>query len=420
MSRIKSVRGTRDFYPEEMATRQWLYQNIRNVSEAFGSQEYDGPFLERMDLYAAKSGEELVREQSYVFPDRNAELIALRPELTPSLARMVAQLGKGISLPLRWWSFGPFWRYERTQKGRSREFFQWNIDLIGVDAPEADVEVVAVACALFRRAGLTPEQIRIRVNNRRLAEEILTGSGINPSDLSAAYQVIDRKDKLTDEAWDSYAESRGFSPDQIAKMKAVLADTEAWRRSDELVAFFSAADALKINDYLEFDPSIIRGLDYYTGTVYEARDTGGEFRSILGGGRYDDLVSAVGGEPVTATGFAMGDVVFTLVLESFGLTPDLRPNPAQIFVPTFDEDLRAETLKLVTELRDAGYAVEWYPTATKLAKQFKYSDKQGIPISIILGPDEVENNQVTIKQMAGGEQKSVPREELLYHLETLI
>ncbi len=419
MTTIKSVRGTRDFYPEAMSTRQWLYRKIRRASESFGYQEFDGPFLEKVELYAAKSGEELVREQSYVFPDRGGELIALRPELTPSLARMVAQLGRGAVLPLRWWSFGPFWRYERTQKGRSREFFQWNIDLIGVDRAEADAELLAVACELFRSTGLKPDLVRIKVNNRRLAENQLNKIGIEGTTLSEAYQLIDRKEKMTASDWKDYAASIGFSTNQINAMLEMLSLEDAWRGSPELVAFFATAEALGISDYVEFDASVIRGLDYYTGTVYEARDIAGDFRSILGGGRYDHLVSAIGGEPVTATGFAMGDVVFSLVLESFGLTPELRTNPAQIFIPSFDAELMGPTLQLTSELRNAGYRVEWYPMPVKLAKQFKYSDRQGIPISILLGPDEVESGTVAVKDMKSGEQEMVLRMDLPDYLEKL-
>jgi histidyl-tRNA synthetase len=420
MSTIKSVRGTRDFYPENMSIRQWLYRNIREVSELFGYQEFDGPFLERLELYAAKSGEELVKEQSYVFPDRSGELIALRPELTPSLARMVAQLGRGLTLPLRWWSFGPFWRYERTQKGRSREFFQWNIDLIGVDAPEADAEIVAVACELFSKSGLTPDQIRIKVNNRRLAESKLRQIGIGEDAQAAAYHLIDRKEKMTSDDWDDYSVSKGFNNEQIAQMKDMLTQSDSWKDSSELIAFFDAAESLGISSYIEFDPSVIRGLDYYTGTVYEARDTAGEFRSILGGGRYDHLVSAIGGEPVTATGFAMGDVVYSLVLETYGLTPELRSNPSQIFLPTFDEMSKRETLRLATELRESGFSLEWFPSPAKLSKQFKYADRQGIPIGVVLGPEEIQNGTVTVKQMKSGDQETIKRDELLPYLQKLL
>lgn len=416
MAKIQPVRGTRDFYPEDMAFRQWLYARIREASERFGYQEYDGPYLERLELYAAKSGEELVKEQSYVFPDRSGTMIALRPELTPSLARMVAQRGKALLLPLRWWSFGPFWRYERTQKGRSREFFQWNIDLIGVDSPAADAEVPAVAATLFQSVGLTPEIIRIKVNNRRLMERKLHEIGIGERLRSQVFHLIDRKDKLSPKDWQAYAIELGLEPDQLNRLTGLLDEREAWRDSDELAAFFQAADSLGVADYLEYDPTIIRGLDYYTGTVYEARDVRGLHRAILGGGRYDDLVAAMGGEKIPATGFAMGDVVFRLLLEDYDLFPALRPNPAQVFVASFDEATVPDALSLASELRRAGLQVEWYPEPVRLSRQLKYADRQGIPYAVIVGPDELKAGQVAIKDMRTGEQQTVTRGQLIEHL----
>ncbi len=420
MAKIQPVRGTRDFYPEDMAFRQWLYARIREASERFGYQEYDGPYLERLELYAAKSGEELVKEQSYVFPDRSGTMIALRPELTPSLARMVAQRGNALLLPLRWWSFGPFWRYERTQKGRSREFFQWNIDLIGVDNPSADAEVAAVAAALFQSIGLTPDIIRIKVNNRRLAERKLAEIGIGEDLRSSVFHLIDRRDKLDEEGWQAYALEIGLDAAQRDRLMILLEDLQAWQESDELVAFFEAAEALGAGDYLEYDPTIIRGLDYYTGTVYEARDVRGLHRAILGGGRYDDLVAAMGGGKIPATGFAMGDVVFRLLLGDYELLPRLRPNPADVFVTTFDENTKAEAMRLSTELRAEGFQVEWYPEAVRLSRQFKYADRQGIPFAVIAGPDEIRAGQVSLKDLRSGEQETLPRERLSPRLRKLI
>jgi histidyl-tRNA synthetase len=419
MSMIQPVRGTRDFYPEDMAFRSWLYEKIRAVSESYGYQEYDGPFLERLELYAAKSGEELVKEQAYVFEDRGGSEVALRPELTPSLARMVAQHGKAVLLPIRWWSFGPFWRYERTQKGRSREFFQWNIDLIGVDSPAADAEVVAVGAMLLESVGLKPEMIRIKINNRRLVENQLAQLDISGAMLTKTFQVIDRREKMSDQEWQGYADEQGLSDTQINGLKSLLDQNSAWEQSEELVAFFNATEALGVSDYIEYDPTIIRGLDYYTGTVYEARDIAGNHRSILGGGRYDDLVSAVGGDPISATGFAMGDVVFQLVMEESGVLPELRPNPANFFITTFDEETATESMRLAAELRTAGFRVEWYPEPVRLPRQFKYADRQGIPYTLILGPDEIRSDTVAVKDMRTGEQNSVPRDELIGHIKDL-
>ena len=272
MKPILPVKGTRDFYPKELAIRRWLYEQIRSVSEQFGYQEYDGPFLEKVDLYAAKSGEELVKEQSFIFPDRGGEMIALRPELTPSLARMVAERSKSLTRPIRWWSFGPFWRYERPQKGRAREFFQWNIDLLGIVSNEADAEITAVADAFFQKVGLQPEQVKIHVNNRRLAEGQLQSIGIQGEDRDKVFRLIDRKDKLDPEAWQAYALDIGLSNNQIKSLEAILLNQNAWEGSDELQGFFSACELMGVSHYMVYDPTVIRGLDYYTGTVYEARD----------------------------------------------------------------------------------------------------------------------------------------------------
>jgi histidyl-tRNA synthetase len=408
MSSIQSVKGARDFYPEDLAFRRWLYQQIRSVSERFGYQEYDGPFLERLELYSARSGEELVKEQSFVFPDRGGELIALRPELTPSLARMVAARRKQLSMPLRWWSFGPFWRYERPQRGRTREFFQWNIDLLGVASPAADAELAAVAAAFFAAVGLAPDQVRILVNDRRLAEAQLAELGVPAERRPALFRLMDRRDRLSASAWQSEAEAAGITAELRRGLQDVLEDREAWRTSQPLTEFFEAAQELGAGHYLSFDPRVIRGLDYYTGIVFEAQDVSGDFRAILGGGRYDDLVSAVGGDPIPSTGFAMGDVVVGLLLAKYGAAPRLRPSPSEVLVLTFDTDRQKAALALAARLRAEGVRAEWYPAAERMAKQLKYADRLGIPLAIILGPEELSQQALTLKDLRSGEQERVP------------
>jgi histidyl-tRNA synthetase len=420
MAAIAPVKGTRDFFPEDMAFRRWLYDRIRTVSEQFGYQEYEAPFLERLDLYAAKSGEELVKDQSFVFPDRGGELVALRPELTPSLARMVATRSRRLPRPIRWWSYGPFWRYERPQKGRSREFFQWNIDLLGIDSPQADAEIATIAAIFFQSVGLSPSEVLIKVNSRRLAESQLSAIGV-PADLRpAVFRLIDRRDKLSPQEWKDYAQEIGLDESQLSGLKELLEDQEAWRTSEELVAFFEAVEMMNAGEYMQYDPSVIRGLDYYTGIVFEARDAAGDERAILGGGRYDNLVADVGGDPLPGVGFAMGDVVTGLVLEKYGAKPNLRPNPADIFVSTFDEASRPETLRLTAELRAAGLRVEWYPEITRLPKQLKYADRQGIPLAAILGPEEIKTDQVAIKDMKTGEQLKVSRKDAPTRIKQLL
>jgi histidyl-tRNA synthetase len=407
-NKVQAVKGARDFYPEQMMLRNWLYANMRAAAQAFGYQEYDGPFLETLDLYAAKSGEELVKEQSFVFNDRGGDQVALRPELTPSLARMVAARQQQLPRPIRWWSFGPFWRYERPQKGRSREFFQWNVDLLGVDSPAADADVAAVAVTFFQRLGLTPGEIKLQFNNRRLMDAQLAALGLTGSK-TAVFRLIDRRDRMSAEAWERYAGEVGLTPEQLDGLNTLLGNAQLWKQSDECLAFVESAEALGIGPYLVYDPTVIRGLDYYTGTVLEARDREGEFRAILGGGRYDNLVGDVGGDRLPGVGFAMGDMVIGLVAQKYGKVPALRPSPAQVLVTQFSQETAAEALRLAAELRSAGVRAEWYPEPAKLDRQLKYADATGVRFAALLGPDEVAQGVVTIKDLAARTQSTTPR-----------
>lgn len=411
-NKIQTVKGARDFYPEAMAQRQWLYANMRAAVQQFGYQEYDGPFLETLELYAAKSGEELVKEQAFVFNDRGGEQVTLRPELTPSLARMVAARQALLPRPIRWWSFGPFWRYERPQKGRAREFFQWNVDLLGVDSPAADAELAAVVVTFFRLVGLTPAQIRLKFNNRRLMDGEIAALGLTEIK-SKVFRLIDRREKMNPEAWATYAGEQGLTPEQFDELQAVLNNRDLWRKSDEAQAFVTAAEALGVSDFLEYDPTVIRGLDYYTGNVLEAWDCDGEFRSILGGGRYDNLVADVGGQPVPGVGFAMGDMVMGLVAQKFQKVPALRPSPAEVLVTIFDKTGIAESLRLATELRAGGVKAEWYPEPAKLDRQLKYADATGVRYAAIVGPDELARGQVTLKDLSNRTQATVERAQVV-------
>jgi histidyl-tRNA synthetase len=419
---IQSVKGTRDFYPEQMAIRVWLYNAIRGVSESFGYQEYEAPMLESLELYASRSGDELVKEQAFAFTDRGGSEITLRPELTLSLARMIAQKQKELNFPVRWWSFGPFWRYERPQKGRTREFFQWNVDMLGVSSPEADAETAAVLATFFQSVGLSPHQVIIKVNNRRLMEDRFDALDIPPDQRPAVSSWVDRRDKMSPEAWTDYGKEIGLSPEQITKMKEILADKDLWKQSAELRRFFAVIVALGLSQYFEFDPSIMRGLLYYTGTVFEAWEVGGDIkRSILGGGRYDNLTRDVGGDPIPGVGFAMGDVVIGLILDKYGLLPkDLNINPAPVLVTVFDEDRLLESFKLASELRRAGLPVVCYPEAARLQKQFKYADRIGAKVTLVLGPDELEKGQVAVKNLVKGEQVSVAREALVDTVRSIV
>lgn len=409
---IQTVKGARDFYPEEMALRNYLYAKARAASQAFGYQEWDGPFLETLDLYAAKSGEELVKKQSFVFADRGGDEVTLRPELTPSLARMIAARQGSLTFPVRWWSFGPFWRYEQPQKGRSREFFQWNIDMLGVNSPEADAELLAIAATFLRSVGLDPQRATIFVNNRRLMDSQFDALGIVPEKRLDVSNLVDRRSKMDPSQWDANALDLGLNQAQLDGLKSLLADYDLWKKSEELTRLFAALEALGVKEYVKFDPNIMRGLLYYTGTVFEAFDqTGGVRRAILGGGRYDNLLADVGGQPLSGVGFAMGDVVIGIVLKEAGLLPDFDPTPSSVLVTVFDEKLWMTSYALSSELRAAGLNVITFPEPAKLPKQFKYADKMKMRVVVTVGPDEAEKGLVAVKNLSNGEQVIVARAE---------
>jgi histidyl-tRNA synthetase len=420
-TKIQAVKGTREFYPEQMALRNFINDKVRAASQAFGYVEWDAPFIETIDLYAAKSGEELVKKQSFVFTDRGGDEVTLRPELTPSLARMIAAKQGELTFPVRWWSFGPFWRYESPQKGRAREFFQWNIDLLGADSPEADAELIAVAATFLRSVGLDPARAAILVNDRRLMVSQFDALGVPPEKRMDVSNLVDRRSKMEEPKWDAYALEIGLTQKQLDGLKQILGNFDLWKESEELVRLFAALDVLGVRDYVKFDPNIVRGLLYYTGTVFEAFDVSGSVRrAILGGGRYDNLLADVGGNPLPAVGFAMGDVVIGIILQEAGLVPEFSPSPASVLVTVFDQSLWLQSNALATELRSAGLNVMVYPEPAKLPKQFKYADKMKMKVAVTIGPDEAANGQVAVKNLGSGEQVIVTREAAVEKIRELL
>jgi histidyl-tRNA synthetase len=417
---IQPLKGTRDFYPQLMRRRNWLYGHIREVSESFGYEEYEGPYLEKITLYAAKSGDELVKEQAFVFPDRGGDMITLRPELTPTLARMIAQKQNELIFPLKWWSFGPFWRYERPQKGRTREFFQWNIDLLGVNSPIADAEIIAIAAEFFRMAGLTPEKVKLKVNNRKLMDAEIQRIGFSVDQKAMVLKLIDRKDKLSPDAWEKYVLEKEVTPSQLEELKSLLADKELWKKSPELSELFPVLEQMGVEGYVEYDPQVIRGLDYYTGMVFEARDATGENRAILGGGHYDNLVADVGGMPVPGVGFAMGDVVMSLLLEEQNLFPKQTAYSASVFITIFDTGSVGKSIALDTGLRKSGLKTYLYPEQAKLDKQLKFADRSGFRFVLILGPEEDAKGQVMLKDLKNHTQEAVDKKELPSRIRSLL
>lgn len=418
-SQLQPLRGFQDFYPPQMAARRWLFEKMRAVSQLFGYQEYEGPTLEPLALYTAKSSEELVRQQTFTLTDRGGEKLALRPELTPTLARMVAQKQAELPRPIRWFSIGPRWRYEKPQKGRSREFYQWDVDLLGVETPEADAEIIAIAAEFLKAVGLTPKEVVIKINDRRLMEKKLSFVEIPKTKIRAVFQAIDKKEKMAEKKWEAWLREIGLSDLQIKDLKGILKDKDFAGESEELTAIFATLKDWEVEDYVEFDPAIVRGLDYYTGTVFEARDRAGEFRAILGGGRYDNLVAVVGGPRLPGVGFAAGDKVLEEVLRKFGKWPKIKAVPTKVLVTIFNEEFWRDSLKIAHRLRKEGIPTELYLTPDKLDKQLKYADKQGIPYVIIFGPEEAEKGIILIKDLKTRKQTSLPPKKISSFLKGL-
>ncbi|MDP3450371.1 MAG: ATP phosphoribosyltransferase regulatory subunit, partial [Anaerolineaceae bacterium] len=355
-----------------------------------------------------------------VFPDRGGDLITLRPELTPSLARMVAQKQNELTYPLRWWSFGPFWRYERPQKGRSREFFQWNIDMIGVESAEADAELVGICVKFLKSVNVTPDQVKVLVNHRELIDVELGKLGVVSDLKKAVFKLIDRKDKLPFDKWQATALEAGLTQNQLEGVVTLLENKELWRESEYLSKVFSILEKMGVADYVEYDPKIIRGLDYYTGLVFEAWDVGGDGRSVLGGGHYSNLIGDVGGSPLGGVGFAMGDMMMNVILEKYGLLPQFETFEKTVLVTVFDEALMLSSVGFASELRSNGVKTICYPEISKLQKQFKYADRMGIELAVVIGPDEDAQGLITIKDLKSGSQETIKREDAAAKIQQML
>ncbi len=412
---ISPVKGTRDFYPEDQAFQNWLYSKFRETAELFGFQEYEGPTIESLDLYAAKSGEELVKKQAFTLTDQSGKTLALRPEMTPTLARMVAQKAGELTFPVKWFTYGRRFRYEKPQKGRAREFFQWDVDILGPENLEADAEVIAVAATLYQKLGLTPKEVKIKINDRKLLQERFLSVEIPEQKIVTAFRLADKKDKVSREDFIEMAKEEGLSEGQAKAILQILEEKNAYLDSPWLVKIFELLKKYGVAEYTEYDPAIVRGLEYYTRTVFEGWDAKKEFRSIGGGGRYDNLVADVDGkQKIPGVGFAMGDMVIAEILRAGNKYPVLQVNKTQVLVTVFSPELYDKSLEITNILRKENINTEIYldPSA-KIDKQLKYADKKEIPCAIIIGPVEEQQNKAVLKNLITREQKIIPQTDLV-------
>ena len=394
-------RGMRDFYPEDMAWRNRVFDAFRAAGEAAGFRQYDACVVESYELLARKAGEE-VGEQIYHFFDKSERHLALRAEMTPTLARMVAQRQKELSFPLKWTTIAQCFRYERMTKGRKREHYQWNLDIIGEDSVLAEAEVIGTACDALRRMGLSPADFKVHVSSRKFLGELLAKSGIAADRHAQVFLALDKRGKMPDAEIAAMLKDGGLSDAEIEATFAIM-ETKDYSACPELVELFRLAEIAGFADCLEFDISVIRGLSYYTGVVFECFDTKGEFRAIFGGGRYDNLLTTIGGEPTSAVGLGFGDVVVTELLKA-RLGEDAAAARKGVAIGFMFPEQRDAAVALAARLRKSGECVDLALRSQKPKKFFSHAAESGAAKAVFLGPDDVEKGVARMKDLSTREE----------------
>lgn len=429
---FNSLPGFREFYPEECARRNYLFDAFRRVALRFGFKEYDAPVLEPLDLYIEKSGDEIV-SQLFNFTDRGDREVALRPELTPSLARLVGAKASSLPMPVKWFNIGEHYRYERPQKGRLRAFYQFNGDILGESGTAADAELISLLVEILRALGLTEKDFRIRLSDRTLWFLFLEGLGFEEAKSLEILSILDKSEKISVEKTNAlYQEILGAKAKETAlkieKLRTIQ-DLEELRkfldsedlntaskekldaRLEDWTTLIGYLGGLGAKSFVQVDLGIVRGLAYYTGFVFEAFENEGQFRALAGGGRYNDLVAKLGGPELPAAGFAIGDVTLTDCLDRRNLLPRGTENP-EIITILGGETERLEAIKDITNLRRAGFSVAYPLKNQGFGKQFKSAGKSGAKIALIYGGDELSEGKVKIRNLSTGEENLVARSEL--------
>ena len=411
-------KGARDFYPEDKRLQKYMFGKIRTVVESFGYEEYDAPILEPLDLYLAKTGEEIVNEQTYVFEDRGGRKVVIRPEMTPTVSRMVAARRQELVYPLRWYSIPNLWRYERPQKGRLREHWQLNVDIFGVADVAAEHEIILVADQIFKAFGAKPGMYSIKLNSRKFMDYVLSEYiDFDEVQRTSVAKLIDRMHKMDPEDFVTQLDALCTPSQREAGAVERLAAVLQTKQPSEL------PDALKGNEYItelqnvlqqlsdagvtnaEFDVTIMRGFDYYTDIVFEVNDTSPDNnRAMLGGGRYDGLVGLFGVEPVPTVGFGFGDVTLAEFLRGHDLLPSLK-SETHLYVILIG-DVAAKAQSVLKELRQEGVNVTVDISGRSADKQFKAADKKGIPYVLVIGQQELDSQQFTLKDLQTGKEET--------------
>jgi histidyl-tRNA synthetase len=412
-------KGTRDFYPADMRIQRWMFDQMRRVVESFGYEPYDGPMLEPFELYAAKSGEELVNQQLYWLMDRGERKMAVRPEMTPTLARMVAGKIHELPRPVRWYSIPNLWRYERPQRGRLREHWQLNVDVLGGDALLADAEILTLALALVKGFG-GEKFVAVRVNNRRLMDHFFGKMGMDAARALPVTKAIDARAKIGEEKYATWLSELGVTESQKSEMedffKASFAEVEKKYECEgtrELRSLFKLLEESGVKSpQVVFDPQVLRGLDYYTGTVFEMYDISPEnTRAMFGGGRYDNLVGLFGKDKLPGVGLGMGDVTLRNFLETHGLLPQL-DSGVDVMVALPRPELRGAAEQVAAQFRSCGLRVITPLSVEGFGPQLKVAARHGARFAVLFGEAEWAKGEVIVKELATGEQKVMPEAEV--------
>ncbi len=406
-----SYKGVRDFYPADWARMEAMFMRIRETLALWSYEEYNASPLERSELYEAKTSEEIVNEQTYTFTDRGDRSVTLRPEMTPTLARMVAHKRHELAFPLRWFSIGNRFRYERPQKGRLREFYQADIDLIGLPEGEADIEVVRLASTLLKSFGAEEKDFTIRMNSRPLLNAACAASGLSGESVRQYLHLLDKKSKMTPEAF-AAASNVISATDPLALIEEPGDASEVAVEKHRLLDRIATLAARGVNNVV-FDSSITRGFDYYTGMVFEVYDTNSEnSRALFGGGRYDRLVALFGGDPIPAVGFALGDVTLADFLDTHSLIPNTSDRLPQLYLGTPRADDISAAQALADTLRAQGCRIFVNLTDRGLGDQIKDAVKRAIPFFVAYGADEIKSQTVRMKILATSEEDTLPLSDL--------
>ena len=387
-------KGVRDFYPEDMAVQNYIFDIWKKTAQSFGYEEYGASILEPANLYLAKSGQELVNEQTYTFTDRGDREVTIRPEMTPSVARMVAARKRELALPLRWFSIPNLFRYEQPQRGRLREHWQLNADIFGLEGIEAEIEIISLAYRIMKKFGAQDSDFEIRINDRRQLQAEVEKRLKNKDSYPDAARLLDKKEKMPEGEFQKKWQELSNEPfDNISA-------------NDSVKQIIGALEKTGIKD-MKFWPTLARGFDYYTGIVFEIFDTNPENRrALFGGGRYDELTALFGGDPVPAVGFGMGDVTMRDFLETHKLLPELK-SATKLHICTLDAKYITQAQEIASRLREKGLTVSVNLTNKKVGDQITWADKHHIPFIICIGDEEIGSGKVRLKNLETGKETEI-------------